>query len=53
MLPDASDYESILCLIDVPQATGGAFAQVVADPQHHHAVCFLDKEVITSYGAAE
>ncbi len=53
MLPDAGDYQSILRLIDVPQATGGAFAQVVADPQHHHAVCFLDKEVMATFGSVE
>jgi hypothetical protein len=52
-LPNAGDYEAIVRLIDVPQATGGAFAQVVADPQQHHAVCFLDKEVMTAFGSAE
>jgi len=36
-------------LIDVPKATGGAFAQVVADPQRHQAVCFLDKVVTTTF----
>ncbi len=40
LLPKAGEYESILRLIDVPRTTGGAFAQVVADPQRHHAVCF-------------
>ncbi|MDD5094232.1 MAG: PEP/pyruvate-binding domain-containing protein [Dehalococcoidia bacterium] len=43
LLPDAADYESVLHLIDVPRATDGVFAQVIADPQHHQAVCFLDK----------
>jgi len=32
-------------LIDIPKTTGGAFAQVVADPQRREAVCFLDKGV--------
>ncbi len=41
LLPQFAEYESILRLIDVPQITGGAFAQVVADPQSHHAICFL------------
>jgi pyruvate, water dikinase len=43
LLPHAGEYESVLRLIDVPEATGGAFAQVVADPQRRHAVCFLDQ----------
>ncbi len=43
LLPHANDYESVLRLIDVPKTTGGAFAKVVADPQRHQAVCFLDK----------
>jgi pyruvate, water dikinase len=40
-LPHAGPYESILRLIDVPQATGGLFAQVLADSQHNQAICFL------------
>ncbi len=43
LLPQAGEYESVLRLIDIPKATGGAFAQVVADPRHRQAVCFLDK----------
>ncbi len=42
LLPDAAKYESILRLIDVPQATNGVFAKTVADPQHSQAVCFLN-----------
>ena len=45
LLPHAGEYESVLRLIDVPKTTGGAFAQVVADPQRRQAVCFLDKEI--------
>jgi hypothetical protein len=41
LLPHAREFEDILCLIDVPKTTGGAFAQVVADPQNRLAVCFL------------
>lgn len=41
LLPDTDEYESILLLIDVPETTSGAFAQVVADPQSHQAVCFV------------
>jgi len=47
LLPRAGEYESVLRLIDVPKATGGAFAQVVADPRHRQAVCFLDKVTLT------
>jgi hypothetical protein len=43
LLPHAGEYESVLRLIDVPKATGGAFAQVVADPQCRDAACFFDK----------
>ena len=43
LLPHAGEYESVLRLIDVPEATDGAFAHVVADPQRRRAVCFLDK----------
>ena len=42
VLPHAGDYQSVLRLIDVPKAAGGAFVQVVADPQRHQAVCFLE-----------
>jgi len=48
LLPHAGGYESVLRLIDVPKTTGGAFAQVVADPRRHHAVCFLDKVITTT-----
>ena len=43
LLPHAGEHESVLRLIDVPEATGGALAQVVADPQGRQAACFLDK----------
>jgi hypothetical protein len=49
LLPHAIEYDSILRLIDVPKATGGAFAQVIADPQRRHAVCFLDKVATTKF----
>jgi pyruvate,water dikinase len=45
ILPHAADYQSVLRLIDVSKTTGGAFVQVIADPQRHQAVCFLDSEV--------
>ena len=45
LLPHAGEYGLVLRLIDVPKATGGAFAKVVADPQRRRAVCFLDRGV--------
>jgi len=45
LFPHAREHESVLHLIDIPKTTGGAFAQVVADPQRREAVCFLDKGV--------
>jgi hypothetical protein len=42
LFPHAREYESVLRLIDIPQSTGERFAQVVADPQHRQAVCYLD-----------
>jgi hypothetical protein len=48
LLPQAGEYESVLRIIDVPKATGGLFAQVVADPRHRQAVCFLDKVTMKS-----
>jgi hypothetical protein len=43
-LTNASEFESVLRLIDVPKVTCGAFARVVADSQRRQAVCFLDKK---------
>jgi hypothetical protein len=42
-LPEAGEFESVLRLIDVPKAAGGAFARVIADSQRRQAVCFLDR----------
>jgi hypothetical protein len=44
LFPHASEFESVLRLIDIPEITGGAFAQVVADSQRRQAVCFFEKE---------
>jgi pyruvate, water dikinase len=41
-VPHAGEYEPVLRLIDVSKTTGGKFARVVADPQGHEAVCYLD-----------
>jgi hypothetical protein len=48
LLPHAGEYEAVLRLIDVPQATGGTFVKVVADPESRCAVCFLDKAAVDS-----
>lgn len=42
LFPQAGEFESVIQLIDVPQTVRGAFAKVIADPQHQHAVCFLE-----------
>jgi len=42
LLPDASEFEDFLHLIDIPASTQGQFVQVVADPQVQKAVCYLD-----------
>ena len=42
LLPDAERFREIVCLFDLPAATGGRFARVVADPQSQRAVCYLE-----------
>ena len=44
LLPDAGRFREIVRVFDLPAATGGLYAQVVADPQSQRAVCYLDKE---------
>lgn len=41
LLPDCGRFEQIVHVIDIPRTTGGACARVIADPQSHSAVCFL------------
>ena len=43
LLPELSNFEDIVHVIDVPAATGGALAKVIADPETRNAVCFLDR----------
>ena len=43
LLPELSNFEEVLHVINVPVATGGASAKVIADPQTRHAICFLDR----------
>jgi pyruvate,water dikinase len=47
LLPELSDFEDIVHVIDVPAATDGASAKVVADPQTRNAVCFLDRSRVS------
>ena len=42
LLPELRNLENIVHVIDVPMATGGALAKVIADPETSNAVCFLD-----------
>jgi pyruvate,water dikinase len=48
LLPELSDFEDIVHVIDVPLATDGASAKVIADPQTRNAVCFLDRSGISN-----
>jgi hypothetical protein len=43
LLPELSNFETIVHVIDVPMATSGALAKVVADPETRNAICFLDR----------
>ncbi len=43
LLPELSNFEEVVHVIDVPVATGDASAKVIADLQTRSAVCFLDK----------
>lgn len=42
LLPDAEKFEGFVKLIDVPAATKGACARVIADPESRRAICFLE-----------
>ena len=42
LLPEASQYKDFLQVIDVFASTNGRYVQVVADPQAHRAVCYLE-----------
>jgi hypothetical protein len=41
ILPDDTEFERVIRLIDVPAVSNGHHAHVVADPQAREAVCFL------------
>jgi pyruvate,water dikinase len=42
LLPDAERFREIIRVFDLPAATCGRFARVVADPQSQRAVCYLE-----------
>jgi len=41
LLSDAGRFKDVVRIVDLPVATGGLYAHVVADPQSQRAVCFL------------
>jgi hypothetical protein len=42
LLPDAERFREIIRVFDLPVATDGLYAHVVADSQSQRAVCYLD-----------
>jgi pyruvate,water dikinase len=42
LVPDAERFREIIRVFDLPAATGGRFARVVADPQSQRAACYLE-----------
>ena len=42
LLPDAGRFRDLIRVFDLPAATGGLYARVVADPQSQRAVCYLE-----------
>ena len=43
LLPESSNFEEVVQVIDVQAAASGATAKVIADQKTRNAVCFLDK----------
>ena len=41
LLPDATRFDDLIQVIDVPSVADGKYAQVVADPRTQKALCFL------------
>jgi len=48
LMPELSDFRDIVHVIDVPLATDGALAKVIASPQTHKAICFLDRSGVSN-----
>ena len=42
LLPDMGRFRDFVRVFDLPAATGGLYARVVADPQSQRAVCYLE-----------
>jgi hypothetical protein len=42
LLPGEEKFADILRVFDLPAATGGKYAKLVADPEKQKAVCFLE-----------
>lgn len=42
ILPGAERFQDLVLLVDVPEASDGLHAQIVADPRIQKAVCFLE-----------
>jgi pyruvate,water dikinase len=42
LIPEAERFREIIRVIDLPAATAGCFAKVVADPQTQRAICYLE-----------
>jgi len=42
LLPESGQFENVVHVIDVPEMANGTYARVVADPQSHSAICFLE-----------
>ena len=42
LLPDADRFGEVIQIFDLPAATGGLHARVVADPRSRRALCYLE-----------
>ena len=42
LLPEAAEFEEFIKVIEVPSISRGKYATVVADPQSHRAVCYIE-----------
>lgn len=45
IVPEAAELENLVRIIDVPRATKGKYAHVVADPHTRKAICYLKQHV--------
>lgn len=42
LMPGAVKFSNVFRVIDLPSATGGRYAKVVADPQEQKAICYIE-----------